>query len=85
MNSKKGPNIIKFCVVLSTASLVFIAINTIPISRRALYWNRCFRNTLRWINENEKKLSGWDQDAKDNLSVAVCNGAVYDPKLKNKF
>ena len=85
MNSQKGTNIIKYCIAASTASLVFISIAIIPISRRAAYWNRCLNNTVRWINEKEKNLDGWDQEAKETLSVAVCNGAVYKPKLKNKL
>lgn len=85
MISKKGPNIIKYCVLLSTASLVFISITMVPVSKRAAYWNRCIDNTIRWINEKEKDLEGWDHEAKETLSVAVCNGAVYEPKLKNKI
>tara|TARA_Y100000589_G_C26976651_1_gene556816 strand:- start:206 stop:463 length:258 start_codon:yes stop_codon:yes gene_type:complete len=85
MISKKGPNIIKYCVLLSTASLIFISISMVPVARRASYWNRCIDNTIRWINEKEKDLEGWDHEAKETLSVAVCNGAVYEPKLKNKI
>ena len=77
MISQKSPNIIKFCIFLSTTSLVFISITMIPVAKRALYWNNCLNNTVRWINENEKDIEGWDQEAKETLSVAVCNGAVY--------
>ena len=85
MNKNKGPNIIKYCVLASTFSLIFIAIMMIPVARKATYWNRCLKNTVNWINEKEKDLKGWDQEAKENLSVAVCNGAVYEPKLKTKL
>ena len=85
MVSHKGPNIIKYCVLLSTASLVFISILMIPVARKASYWNKCLNNTIRWINEKEKDLDGWDLEAKQTLSVAVCNGAVYEPKLKNNL
>ena len=56
----------------------------IPVSRKASYWNRCLDKTVRWINEKEKDLKGWDKKAKESLAVAVCNGAVYEPKLQIK-
>jgi len=57
----------------------------IPVARRAAYWNQCLNNTIRWINQKEKDLVGWDQGAKETLAVAVCNGAVYEPKIQTKF
>ena len=85
MSPKKSPKLIKYCVVTSTAAIVFIAISLIPISRKAAYWNRCLNKTVGWINEKEIDLKGWDKEAKESLAVAVCNGAVYEPKLKNKI
>ena len=60
-----------------------IAIELVPVSRQAAYWNRCFDNTVKWIDE-KGSLKGWDQDAKESLAVGVCNGAVYEPKLKSQ-
>ena len=60
-----------------------IAIELVPLSRQAAYWNRCFDNTIKWIDEKDN-LKGWDQDAKESLAVGVCNGAVYEPKLKTQ-
>ena len=60
-----------------------IAIELVPVSRQAAYWNRCFDNTVKWIDE-KVNLNGWDQDARDSLAVGVCNGAVYEPKLKSQ-
>ena len=84
MSPHKGPNIIKYCVITSTVTIVLILISLIPISRRSFYWNRCFDQTVNWINEKEKDLEGWDLIAKQSLAVGVCNGAVYEPKLKSK-
>jgi len=53
-----------------------------PIFKQAIHWNSCFNQTIDWINEREKDLSGWDKRAKQSLAVGVCNGAVYEPKLK---
>ena len=84
MSPHKSPNIIKYCVITSTAAIVLIAISLIPVSRKATYWNRCLHQTVRWINEKEKDLKSWDKQAKESLGVAVCNGAVYEPALKTK-
>jgi len=82
MSLYKGPNIIKYCVITSTAAIVLIAASLIPVSRKAAYWNRCLDKTVRLFNDSEKGLKGWDKEAKESLAVAVCNGAVYEPKLK---
>ena len=84
MSPHKGPNIIKYCVITSTTALILIVISLLPISKRAMDWNRCFNQTISWINEKEKELSGWDISAKQALAVGVCNGAVYEPRFKNK-
>ncbi len=58
-----------------------IAIELIPVSRQAAYWNRCLDQTVAWANESSD-LRKWSQKAKESLAVGVCNGAVYEPKLK---
>ncbi len=60
-----------------------IAIELIPLSRQATYWNRCFDSTLLWINELTD-LKQLDNEVKDSLAVVVCNGAIYEPKLTTK-
>ncbi len=82
MSLHNSPNIIKYCVITSTAAIVLIAVSLIPVSRKAAYWNRCLDKTVRWINENETDLKGWEKESIESLAVAVCNGAVYEPKLK---
>ena len=82
MSLYKSPNIIKYCVITSTAAIVLIAVSLIPVSRKAAYWNRCLDKTLGWFNENEKDLKGLNKEAKESIAVAVCNGAVYEPKFK---
>ena len=82
MTPNKSQKIIKYCAITSTTALLFITIFLIPISRKASYWNKCIDKTVRWINLNEKDLKGWDRAAKESLAVAVCNGAVYEPKFK---
>ena len=83
MSLHNSPNIIKYCVITSTAAIVLIAFSLIPVSRKAAYWNRCLDKTVRWINKKETDLKGWDKESIESIAVAVCNGAVYEPKLKN--
>ncbi len=60
-----------------------IAIELIPVSRRAAYWNRCLDSTLGWIDQ-APDLKRWEKKAKESLAVGVCNGAVYEPKIKTQ-
>ena len=30
------------------------------------------------------ELKNWDKASKESIAVAVCNGAVYEPKFKRK-
>ena len=84
MSPNKGPKVIKYCVITSTAAIVLIFICLIPISKKALYWNKCFKKTFQWIDEYEMELKSWDKASKESIAVAVCNGAVYEPELKSK-
>ena len=82
MPLNKGPNIFKFCAITSSTALVLILITLIPISKKAFYWNQCLKKTYQWIDKNEMKLKTWDKVSKENIAVAVCNGAVYEPIFK---
>ena len=82
MSPNKGPKIVKYCVITSTAALVLIFISLIPISRKALYWNKCFKKTFQWIDKNDMELKNWDRASKEIIAVAVCNGAVYETEIK---
>ena len=61
-----------------------IAIELIPISRQAAYWNRCFDKAVKFLETDVKELKGWDKKAKESLAVGLCNGAVYEPTLKTE-
>ena len=84
MSPNKGPKVIKYCVITSTTAIVLIFISLIPISKKAFYWNQCFRKTFQWIDKNEMELKNWDKASKESIAVAVCNGAVYEPQIKTK-
>ena len=84
MTPNKSPNIIKYCVITSTTSIVLIFISLIPVTQNAIYWNKCLKKTYQWIDKYEKELNNWDKASKESIAVAVCNGAVYEPELKTK-
>ena len=84
MSPHKSQNIIKYCVITSTASIILIFISLIPVSKKAFYWNQCLKKTYQWIDKNEMELKNWDRASKESISVAVCNGAVYEPIVKTK-
>ncbi|WP_320674078.1 hypothetical protein [Prochlorococcus sp. MIT 1341] len=69
---------------VATLALCVIAIELVPVSKKAAYWNRCLDSTVGWINE-KPDLNTWSQKAKESLAVGVCNGAVYEPKLKTSL
>ena len=82
MSPNKGPKVMKYCVIISTFALILIAISIIPISKRALLWNRCLDQTLSWINERSKDVEEWEKKAKESIAVGICNGAVYQDNLR---
>ena len=84
MSPNKGPKVIKYCVITSSAAIVLILLSLIPISKKAFYWNKCFKKTFNWIDKYEMDLKNWDKPSKESIAVAVCNGAVYEPELKTK-
>ena len=82
MSSNKSPNIIKYCLITSTTAIVLIFISLIPVSKRSFYWNQCFKKTFQWIDTKEMELKNLDKASKESIAVAVCNGAVYEPKIR---
>ena len=80
MSTLKSSNIIKYSLITSTTSLILIFISLIPISKKAFYWNQCFKKTYQWIDKKEIELKNWDKASKENFAVAICNGAVHKPK-----
>ncbi len=76
-----GDSLQKAFIGVIALAVSCIAIELVPVSRQATYWNRCLANTLVWVNQ-APDLKGWEGKAKEALAVGVCNGAVYEPKLK---
>ena len=60
-----------------------IAIELTPVSRQAAYWNRCLDRTSASLSK-VKAIETIDDQSREVLSVMICNGAVFEPKLKTK-
>ena len=61
-----------------------VSIQLIPLSKQASSWNRCLKKTsasLRQVKAFEKI----DDQSKEVLSVMICNGAVFEPKVKTNI
>ena len=73
--------IFKIYLGLLSVGFTTISILLFPISRQASSWNRCLRKTSETLSQVEavKKIN---DDSKEVLSVMICNGAVFEPKLK---
>ena len=69
--------------------LVFVCFTTvtiqlIPLSKQASNWNRCFEKTSESLGQL-KAFQQIDDQSKDVLAVMICNGAVFEPKLKTNI
>ena len=60
-----------------------IAIQLIPVSRQAAYWNRCLDRTSASLSK-VKAIEAIDDQSREVLSVMICNGAVFEPKMKTQ-
>ena len=58
-----------------------LAVQLFPISKQALIWNRCLRKTSETLSQ-VKAVNKMNDESKEVLSVMICNGAVFEPKLK---
>ena len=70
-------------VFLGVAAVCFstLTIQLIPLSKQASSWNRCLKKTSASLSQG-KAFQQIDDQSKEVLSVMICNGAVFEPKLK---
>tara|TARA_Y100001968_G_C18914016_1_gene506632 strand:+ start:161 stop:406 length:246 start_codon:yes stop_codon:yes gene_type:complete len=61
-----------------------ISIQLFPIFMQASSWNRCIRKTSESLSQ-VKAVMKMNEESKDVLSVMICNGAVFEPKLKTNM
>ena len=61
-----------------------LSIQLFPISKQASSWNRCLRKTSETLSQ-VKAVKKMIDEIKEVLSVKICNGAVFEPKIKSKI
>ena len=74
----------KIYLGLVAIGLTTLSIQLLPISKQASSWNKCLRKTSQTLSQVNavKKLN---DDSKEVLSVMICNGAVFEPKIKTNI
>ena len=75
-----------FKIYLGLLSVGFTTIFIIlfPISRQASGWNRCLSKTSETLSQL-KAVEKMNDESREVLSVMICNGAVFEPKLKSNI
>ena len=77
MSPHKGPNIIKYCVITSTAALVLIAVNTIIITQKTSKNLESIKVEIKNISDNliPKKIQSeqWNECFKNTFLFITTN------------
>ena len=73
-------------IYLGAFALLFItvSIQLFPISKQASSWNRCLKKTSETLSK-VKAVKKMNDDSKEVLSVMICNGSVFEPKIKTNI
>ena len=74
----------KFLLGLIAICFTTVSIQLIPLSKQASSWNRCFKKTSVSLSQL-KAFQQIDDQSKDVLSVMICNGAVFEPKVRSNI
>ncbi len=74
----------KFLLGLIAVSFTTVSIQLIPLSKQASSWNRCLKKTSASLSKL-KAIRKMDDQSMEVLSVMICNGAVFEPKLKTNI
>ena len=74
----------KIYLGLLTVGFSTLCIQLFPISKQASSWNRCLRKTSETLAQ-VKAVKTMNDDSKEVLAVMICNGAVFEPKIKGNM
>jgi len=74
----------KIYLGLVAVGFTTLSIQLFPISRQASIWNRCLRKTSETLGQ-VKAVKKMNDESKEVLSVMICNGAVFEPKIKSNI
>tara|TARA_B100000579_G_C22006397_1_gene477481 strand:+ start:233 stop:478 length:246 start_codon:yes stop_codon:yes gene_type:complete len=71
----------KYLIGLISVCFTTVILLLIPLSKKASSWNRCLKKTSDSLAQ-VKAFNQIDDQSKEVLSVMICNGAVFEPKIK---
>ena len=74
----------KIFLGIIAVSFTTLSIQLIPLSKQASSWNRCIKKTSESL-QKVKAVQKMDDQSKEVLSVMICNGAVFEPKIKTNI
>ena len=81
MSPHKGPNIIKYCVISSTAALALIAVNTILISQKSTKNTNNIKIEIKNLSSNLRSLK---KEIK-NISIDLVPSKRYSQRWNKCF
>ena len=73
----------KTILVIISLGVTYIAIELIPISSKASYWNRCIKTTSETLVK-VPTVKSMNINGLEAIAVMICNGAVFEPKMKER-
>ncbi len=76
-----GDSIQKICLCIISVAVTCVAIELIPVSKRASSWNSCIKKTTETLKQ-VTAVQIMDDEGKEVIAVMICNGAVFEPKIK---
>ncbi len=79
-----GKSYLKIYLGLLVVGFTTLTVQLFPISKQASIWNRCLRKTSETLSQ-VNAVKKMNDESKEILSVMICNGAVFEPKLKENI
>ena len=76
-----GTSIQKYFLCIISVAVTCIAIELLPVSKRASSWNSCIKKTTETLKQ-VTAVQRMDDEGKEVIAVMICNGAVFEPKIK---
>ena len=72
----------KYFLGLIAILLATISAQLIPLTKQASRLNSCLKKTSSSLSQ-VKAFQQIDDQSKEVISVMICNGAVFEPKIKS--
>ncbi len=76
-----GDSIQKILLAIISIAFTCVIIELLPVSKRASSWNNCIKKTTETLKQ-VTAVQRMDDKGKEVIAVMICNGAVFEPKIK---